>query len=159
MKNSKADSVSEASSDVVDIKSLSVKAHVTKLEEQIKFITKQNVGYSQTVDQLLQRIEEKDNIIRHLESMVQNLAPVIGEASPLIVSDEEYILELVIKDLKASAQLRTLTKDEMTKLDLAIKNKRLIQGNATTIDGKAKTVEGLSKQQLIQIASKPLKLE
>lgn len=145
------------SSKVFSIDTLAYKAQITRLEEENKNLVKQNVGYSQTVDQLLARIEEKDNLIRHLEGMLKNTVPVVGEVTPFLVSDEEYILEMTIKRLKESSQLRPLTKDEVQMLDIAIKNKRLIQGNATTIDGKPKNIDKLSKDEMLQIARKEIK--
>lgn len=142
----------------ISVTDLGVHAHIKSLEAQLDLITKQNAGYQQTVDQLLSKLEQKDNTIRHLEGLLKSTAPVIiGEASPFMVSDEEYILEMVIKELKEAAAIRSLSKDEMTKLDLAIKNKRLIQGQATNIDAKSKPVKQLAEKDLLTIASRPLK--
>lgn len=146
----------DSSNELVSIEALSGAARISKLESQVEFLTKQNLAYSQTVEQLLAKVEEKDNLIRHLESMLKDSVPVVGEAKPFLISDEEYILEMVIKELKDVARLRPLTKDEMTKLDLAIKNKRLIQGNATNINDSPK-LDKLSVSEKLRIASKPLK--
>lgn len=150
-------SLNEDSSNI-GVADLGVHAHIKSLEAQLDLMSKQNAGYQQTVDQLLVKLEQKDNTIRHLESMLKSTTPlIIGEATPFMVSDEEYILEMVIKELKEAAALRSLTKDEMTKLDLAIKNKRLIQGQSTNNDAKAKPTKQLSHQEMLTIAAKPLK--
>lgn len=140
-----------------NVADLGLHAHIKNLEGQIDLLTKQNVGYSQTVDSLLSKIEQKDNTIMHLEKLLKGVTPVIGEISPFLVSDEEYLITMVIKNLKENSIGRTLTKDEMGILDLAIKNKRLLQGQATNINEKPKSTKQLSHQEMLTIASKPLK--
>lgn len=148
----------ESSVEISNANDLVYQAQISRLQGQVEFLTSQNVGYAQTVELLTNKLEEKDKKIMHLEDMLRSTTPEIGTASPFLVSDEEYILTMVIKDLKEAAQVRALTKDEMTKLDLAIKNKRLLSGESTSNDGKAKTpTKTRSTAELVSVAKLPLK--
>lgn len=148
-----------SNSSPVNISELAYKAQIAKLEEENKNLVKQNIGYSQTVDQLLKQLEEKSNAIKHLESMLINVTPVIGEVSPLIRSTEQMIIDFQIEQFKTAAMLRTLTLDETRQLDLLIKNKRLLDGNATEIPGKAKSLKDVPIAQLVNVAKLPLKTD
>lgn len=148
----------EDSSKVFSIDTLAYKAQISSLETEVKNLVAQNVGYSQTVDQLLKQLEDKTNQIMHLEKMLKGVVPTIGEASPFLVSDEEVIAEYQLKRLKAAAMIRDLTLDEIRQYDLLVKNKRLAQGAATEIPGKVKTKEK-PLAELIHVAKKPLSSE
>lgn len=149
----------DSSNSVISIDALAYKAQISKLEEENKNLTKQNIGYSQTVDQLLKQLEEKSNVIKQLETMLMSVTPVIGEVSPLIRSTEQIIIDFQIEKFKDAAMLRSLTLDETRQLDLLIKNKRLLDGNATEIPGKAKSLKDEPHTKLLEMAKQPLKTE
>ena len=146
---------SSDSSNIQSIDSVAIAMKESLLKDEIKQLQAHNIGLSQVVDKLLKQIEEKTNEIRHLQDMLAKSVPIIGDITPMIVSDEEVIAEYQLKALKSAAMVRDLTLDEVKRFDLLVKNKRLAQGNVTTIEGKKGLPKELSKEQLIQIASNP----
>lgn len=110
-------------------------------------------GLTQTVDSLLKKLQEKEDEILQLKQMLFTTTPTIGEINVLTVSDEEYIALQQLQKLKDNARLRELTLDEIKKFDLLVKNKRLAQGNATTINAD-KLAKDLPKDRLMAIAAK-----
>lgn len=162
MKNRKNSKVrlSDSSSSIVAIDEISKQFDLTSREEYIKKLEGHNVGLSQTVDTLMKQLEQKNQEIHHLQDMLSKMTPVIGEATPIIPTDEEIIAEFQLKALKSAAMSRDLTLDEVKRYDLLVKNKRLAQGNATTIDGAVKKLpKNISNAELIQIASNKTKEE
>lgn len=145
------------SSNIQSIDSVAVAMKEALLNDEIKQLQAHNVGLSQTIDKLLKQLEEKTNEIRHLQEMLMKSIPVIGDITPMIVSDEEVIAEYQLKALKSAAMMRDLTLDEVKRFDLLVKNKRLAQGNATTIEAQKNLPKNLSKEELLKIASKPKK--
>ncbi len=145
------------SSNVQSIDSIALAMKEALLKDEIKQLQAHNIGLSQTIDKLLKQLEEKTSEIRHLQDMLMKTVPVIGDITPIIVSDEEVIAEYQLKALKSAAMMRDLTLDEVKRFDLLVKNKRLAQGNATTIEAQKGLPKNLSKDELIQIASKPKK--
>lgn len=126
--------------------------------EYVSNLEQTNVGLQQMVNNLNQQLAQKTQEIQHLMELLNNTVPVIGEATPIIPTDEEVIAEFQLKALKAAAMTRDLTLDEVKRYDLLVKNKRLAQGNATTIDGHTKKLpQNLDQKTLIQIASNKLK--
>lgn len=146
-----------SNSELFEINDLSV---TTPLQDPryIKKLEEDNVALRQMVNNLNTQLSQKTQEIQHLMELLNNTVPVIGEATPIIPTDEEVIAEFQLKALKAAAMTRDLTLDEVKRYDLLVKNKRLAQGNATTIDGHAKKLpQNLDQKTLIQIASNKLK--
>lgn len=112
------------------------------------------LGYK--VAELMDQLEKKTQEIQHLKQLLNGVVPNIGEASPLILTDEEIIADMQIQRLKESSMTRELTLDEVKRLDLLIKNKRLVRGDATEIPGKAKSIKDKPVEKLLQIAKKSL---
>lgn len=84
---------------------------------------------------LIQKLKKENNIlvekVAHLEGMLQSR--VIPQALPL--SDEEIICIEQLNILKSLSTKRELSLDEVKRLDLLIKNLRLIREQSTqTID-------------------------
>ena len=123
-------------------------------KNEIKQLQAYNAGLSQTIDKLLKQLEEKTSEIRHLQEMLSSTVPIINNIGPISISDEEIIAEYQLKALKSAAMLRDLTLDEVKRFDLLVKNKRLAQGNATTIEVQKGLPKNLSNTELIKIASK-----
>lgn len=133
--------------------SLTVSIKEKLLEDEIKQLQLHNIGLSETINKLLQELEQKSSEIRHLQDMLTKTVPIIGEITPMVISDEEVIAEYQLKALKSTAMIRDLTLDEVKRFDLLVKNKRLAQGNVTTIEGQKNLPKELTKDQLILIAS------
>ncbi len=117
-----------------------------------------NVGLSQSIDNLLQTLEQKDDEIRHLKELLNGSGvTIIGQASKILMTDEEVIAEKQLGRLRTLSMERDLTLDEVKRFDLLVKNKRLAQGKSTTIESKPVGLpKDLSDSQLIQIASKKI---
>lgn len=140
-----------------DIKSMAnsivspdIKTAYLKLEENCK-------GLMDTVDHLLKEIESREEEISHLKKLLNN--SINNPTSSLIevnLSDEEFIADMQLRKLKDIAKTKQLTLDEIRMFDLLVKNKRLAQGNATTIDGNAKSVKQLGPTELLKLASKKI---
>lgn len=147
-------------SKVLSISDLADNAREAAFRTEIVRLEALNVGLSQTIDQMIKSLEYKEHEIAHLKNLLMGSTPVIGEVSKIMISDEEAICDLQIKKLKEATHFREMTLDEVKRLDLLIKNKRLAQGNATTIEQKPKGLpQGLSNQELLTIAAKPIKEE
>lgn len=73
----------------------------------------------------------------------------------LSVSDEEFIADEQIRLLKQQAAIRPLTLEETRQYDLFVKNKRLIQGDATNIVNSKPLPS--DKQNLMKIAKTNVK--
>ena len=145
------------SSNVQSIDAMAIAMKESLFKDEIKQLQAHNIGLSQTIDKLLKQLEEKSNEIRHLQDMLVTTVPIIGDVTPIYVSDEEVIAEYQLKALKSAAMMRDLTLDEVKRFDLLVKNKRLAQGNATAIEVQKGLPKNLSKDELIQIAAKPKK--
>lgn len=138
---------------VIDFKELTENAAVNSLKTDLLREQEKCVALSMTIDELLKKLESKEDEIMHLKQMLSSTVPVIGEPSRLILSDEEVIADIQLQKLKDNARMRELTLDEIKKFDLLVKNKRLAQGNATTINAD-KLPKDTSKEKLLQIAAK-----
>lgn len=98
---------------------------------------------------LSKQVGELEAKLKHAESLLMSTSKS-SPVSKLIISDEEVIADLQIKRLKEAAQIRVLSLEETRQYDLYVKNKRLIQGDATNvIDHKPLSN---SKEDLIRIA-------
>lgn len=114
-KSSHSSQASDCSNSVIGIDELSKRAVHQKLEED-------NVGLSQTIDKLLKLLENKEQEIDHLKSMLGRSVPIIGE---LNLSNEEIIAEKQIARLREFSMLRELTLDEAKRLDIFVKIKNI----------------------------------
>lgn len=159
-RNSKHLADASSSSEIVGIVGLADNFldSVNDEQRELEVLRSHNVAQAQTIEILMKQLEDKTNQITHLQEMLAKAVPVIGEAKPLVLTDEEIIAEFQLKALKAAAMTRDLTLDEVKRYDLLVKNKRLAQGNATTIDGSTKKLPAnLSVGELMQIASNKTK--
>lgn len=145
------------SSNVIDMEEMAQKAIAEQKDKLIKELEAHNLGLGQTVDKLMTELERKEATIKHLEQLLGGSAQIIQTGVITQVSDEEIITMRQLEYLKRDAMVRPLTLDEMKILDLAVKNKRLSQGNATDIKGSKSNINTLSSKELLQIAATPLK--
>lgn len=123
-------------------------AKVKSLEETISKL-------NETIDKLLKSIEEKDSEILALQQKINGTEPSLIQQIAVPLADEELISNAQLERLKNAALNRELSLEEVKKFDLLVKNKRLAQGETTTIvaDYKALPVN-IQKTELIKIASK-----
>lgn len=141
---------------VVDIHELSNNLENPDLRDSYLKLEQKADAMSKTIDELVKALELKEDEIIQLKNMLNKSIPTVGSAIDMILSDEEVIADIQLRKLKDSARTRELTLDEIRKFDLLVKNKRLAQGNATTIDGQAKNIKQLNQTELLKIASKKI---
>lgn len=140
---------------VMDIHELGQNAQIDLQDSYLKLEKKCN-GLSETIDSLIKQLELKEDEILQLKKALSQSVPTSNQAINLILSDEEVIADIQLNKLKDSARVRQLTLDEIRMFDLLVKNKRLAQGNATTIDGQAKSNKNMNPTELLTLASKKI---
>jgi hypothetical protein len=116
-----------------------------------------NVGLAKTIDQLMKSLEAKDDEIVHLKKILVGGHQVIGEASKIIVSDEEAIIDIQIRKLKEETQHRSMTLDEAKRFDIYMKNKREMQKVAPPVERDTGLPRDTSPAKLLEIASTRIK--
>lgn len=126
-------------------------------QSKIKALEDTISNLNETIDKLLRQLESKDNEILELQQRLnEGVLPKTNLAAPL--ADEELISSAQLERLKNAALNRELSLEEVKKFDLLVKNKRLAQGEATTIDANYRSLPAnIQKTELIRIASKKAK--
>jgi len=133
-----------------DMREAAFRTEIVRLE-------KHNVGLAETIANMMKSLDNKDAEIAHLKNLLVGGSPVIGQSN-LIVSDEIAMIDLQLKKLKEDTMFRAMTLDETKRLDLLIKNKRLVLGDAKPVDRPA-LPRDVTPADLLTIASKPMKQE
>jgi hypothetical protein len=153
-----SESSQDLQSGISSIAELALQAREDFLKPQIVKLEALNLGLSQSIDNLLKTLDQKDDEIRHLKQLlVGSQLPTFGEVSRILLSDEEIIAEKQLGRLRNMSMERDLTLDEVKRFDLLVKNKRLAQGNATTIESKPVGLpKDMSNDQLMKLASKKI---
>jgi len=127
-----------------------------KSELELSQDTALKLGYE--VVALKEQLQQKVQEVQHLRTLLESMPTPSGEVSPLLLSDIEIITRMQIDKLKQNSMSRELTLDEVKRLDLLVKNQRLVQGESTENTGSAKkTVKGKSLNEILDIAKLPLK--
>ena len=118
-----------------------------KLEEMTKqdLIAFTTGAYATAVTALKDNklLQEK---VKHLEELLKT--PV----ETLIKTPEQATIENQIGRFTELAMARQLTNEEIKSLDILIKNKMLLSGQATTIPGEVKRKKALTDSELITLA-------
>lgn len=111
---------------------------------------KELLQYSNTlyliVDTAVAKNKELEDKVKHLQDLLDSLA-----VTPIIKSRELCMVEEQIDRFAKDSMIRQLSSEEIKSLDVLIKNKLLLSGEATTINGEKKKKEYTSAQ-LISIA-------
>lgn len=121
------------SSEPISIVDLADRAELNTLRVKIIQLEKDNVALGQSLDKALNALDKKDAEIKHLQELLHGAVPNVTALTQPI-SDEEMIALRQLESLKLTAMSRDLTLEELKKYDILVKNKRLAQGNPTTID-------------------------
>lgn len=126
-----------------------------QLKREVASLKRENNAAMKTIDKLLKDLSQKNEEVKHLQSLVSQAVPVVKKDSPLITSitAEEEIASLQLERLRQAAKNRTLTLEETRMFDLLVKNKRLTQDESTINLSKA-NYRDVSDAQLLQIAGK-----
>lgn len=139
---------------LVSIQDMADKAEINVLRLKVIQQEKDAVAMGQALDKALKALDRKDEEIKHLQTLLTSTAPNIT-IFPQIGSDEEIIALKQLESLKLSAMVRDLTLEEIKKFDLLVKNKRLSQGNPTTIDAEYEKLPSDSNE-LKKLASRKI---
>lgn len=125
-------------------------------KELINFSNAQYLAL-QSADLKIKKLEEE---VKHLQQLLSSTTPILGEqkVETLLVTKEEALIDEQINILYQRSLSKELNLEETKKLDLFIKNKNLLKGQATgIIDTKSKRLkQEISEARLIQIASTPI---
>lgn len=109
---------------------------------------------SQAVDHLQKQLNLKEEEILVLRSQLEQQNNTPGLLSVLPPSDEEIIIEAQMRILKQNGALqRELSLDEVKRLDLLIKNKKLVKTPEAPIESE-NTLKNKSQSELLKLASK-----
>lgn len=91
--------------------------------------------------------------VAHLKTLLINQVPVLAPVQSIIITPEEGLIESQLKILSERAYTHELTLEEMKKVDLLLKNKKLISQKDDSIDVSPKLeARNLPRAELIQIA-------
>lgn len=118
-------------------------------EEYIIGLEKTNFELNKIVGRFTLKIAEYEEEISHLKSILFKQA---DSGIAIQMTDEELIADIQLRKMCEKAKGQVLSLEDVKIFDLLVKNKRLAQGNPTTIDGK-KGLPELPSSKLIQIAS------
>jgi hypothetical protein len=116
---------------------------------------------------MAQEIERLQKLVESQQEYIGNLLTSLNEKELLIqslqtgnpldrmqLSDEEIVATIQLRKLKQKAESGELTLDDVRKFDILVKNRRLAQGYATTIEADYKNVlESKPTAALLDIAS------
>ena len=133
---------SDHSKTIQDIKQ---EGSLAMLREEIDRLNKLVESQQEYIGNLISTIDMKD---KELIAVKNNTT-----VESINISDEEQIALVQLQILKQKAASGELTLDDTRKFDLLVKNKRLAQGSATTIDAEYKSLNGKSTDDLLLIAS------
>lgn len=126
----------------------------TKVEKD-QFVAKQH----ETIELLVEKNKQLSAEVEHLKKLLINSVPMLTQessVSKIIITPEEAVIESQIQIIQDRSYNQELTLEDVKKLDLLIKNKRLVKEQSTTIQGESKKIDKkhYTNAQLITIASK-----
>lgn len=128
-----------------DLKEHQRKQDLKKLEDKY-------VGLSQSLDHAINMIGQKEEEIQHLKSLLGNVMPVVGQLSPMMISDEEMIAIKQLDLLRKEALLRPLTLDEVKKAETLQKIKRTAQEKPKDYQSPPSKIKQLATTDLLLLA-------
>lgn len=132
---------------------------VEELKKEILALKRENKAYNLTVDKLLKDGNQKNEQIKHLESLVSQNVPVIkheNQKLSIAVMPEEEIAQIQLERLRQSAKVRPLTLEEVRMFDLLVKNKRLVLDESTINLGKNQ-YRDVADAELLKLAAAEVK--
>ena len=111
-----------------------------------------------TLQNTLATIKDQEQEIAHLKELLVATTKIVDDHTQRIIkTPAECACEEQIERIQKDSMVRTLALDEVKKLDLLIKNLRLLKGDSTIINGESKKRENqeISIKSLMEIASTP----
>lgn len=114
------------------------------------FVEKQH----KTISDLMIKTRELQDKVNHLEQLLMD-AGIENTVQKVIITPEEYLLDAQIDLITERSMGRELELEDVKKLDILLKNKKIIADDKKTLEvPKAAPKKKLSTQELILIASK-----
>lgn len=111
----------------------------------------------ETITKLTEENQKLKEEIDHLKFVVSTSTEILpNEVVKVIVSKEQGLLEAQINLLQDRAMGKELTLEDTKKLDLLIKNLRLVKENQPVLDGKPKKKFVTNDKDLLTVASKEI---
>lgn len=95
------------------------------------------------------KIKELEEKLRHSEDLL-----LAQQVFPIIKTQEQCMIEAQIDRLQTISNARQLSHEEVKTMDLLIKNKLLLSGQATTIAGDIAKKKPVTMKELVLIAQK-----
>lgn len=128
--------------------------NVIQLSNGMEFRTQRELlAYANTqylaMHSMLEKVKELESKNKHLEEMLDSVS-----VQPIIKTIDQCIVEEQIERLREISLARQLSNEEIKSLDVLIRNRLLLSGQATTIPGQEKKKKDLSPAQLTIIAKK-----
>lgn len=125
----------------------------TEVEKQ-QFIEQQY----KTIKSLMDKNKQLNEEVVHLKKLLLDSTSITvqqHEVSRIIVTPEEALIESQLNMIQGRAYLSELTLEDVKKLDLLLKNKRLNKEQSTTVQSESKTMDkdSYSATELMQIVS------
>lgn len=105
-----------------------------------------------TITMLQEKLSLLEHENKHLKEMLVH-NPIVKNPIRIEITPEETIITEQIEFLRQASYQRVLTIEEVKKLDLLVKNLKLIKSEPTTIIGE-KPKGNVTEAQLVEIASK-----
>lgn len=136
-----------------DIKTLMTLAGEFKSEIDLqKYCDQQFIALHKAAKHIKQLQEE----VEQLKTLLTSTTQLIGESNieKIIITPEEALCDTQIDILRQKGMQVELTLEDTKKLDLLIKNKRLIKEQCTTIISDKKSEKKISNAELLKIAAK-----
>lgn len=126
-----------------------------QLEKELERLRVEYRAAMTTIDRLLKDLSQKNEKLKHMESLVSQNVPVIKKNRDKITisaPSEQEIAETQLERLRQSSQTRALTLEEIRAYDLLVKNKRLSQ-DESTINLSKSNYRDVTNDTLLQLAS------
>ena len=137
--------------DVISISTLA--GEFKSLKELQKYCNSQY----ETLQAAAKQIKQLQDEIEHLKGMLVTTTTL---TSSVIVSPEQAIIDAQIVLLRERGMTRELTLEEVKRLDLLIKNKKILEEDPKTLKGESKSINtNLPAAELVRIAATPEKEE
>lgn len=137
--------------DIIDIKSLA--SEFKDIKDLQAYADKQFIALKKT----LEKNAKLENENRHLKYLLEQTTQLIEKDNvhKMIVTPEQALIDEQISILQGRAIGKELTLEEIKKLDLLIKNKKLLEEKTKTFKAESKTIDIpiSSDTKLLEIAS------
>jgi hypothetical protein len=116
--------------------------------EKRKFLEAQH----KTLTELLHKNSVLQDEVKHLKELLLATVPQVGDSrvEKVIITPEQALIDNQIAILQSKGLVDELNLEDVKKLDLLLKNKKIVKQEVETIKGESKKV-AVSNAQLLEI--------